>query len=540
MLQHYYTLFHVAAELDVLRGCVLSEAYTQFKGTAFLQFEDHERTGVVECSFDPHLSAIFLKPRFARARRNSMDLFKSLIGLTLQSVSIPPNERIITFNFGTAALHCAMFHGGRGNMLVTDADGSVVDAFMTPFSERILAFVPDGRTARALADMPPNLRLDKALTTSLLLSGRPYQQELAQRLNIDLGKSLDSYTAEDLNKIERCAADIRSACLGAEHFYLQTTGEETPLLSMIPLSDDVEEFDGISEAILQRIIRTRRLQRDRGKRSEIETLLNKLDDKTGRALANLESEKIGAERAAQRRLYAEMIMARGDLHKKGLDEIVLEDWENTEHTIPLDPAKSLLENAEQYFDRARKSMQAAAIREKRFFQYLERQERLASARAAFNAAQTDEELDAFRNNFADLFPPMRKDRNTIDESRYRSFDLGEGFMLYVGRNSANNDELTMRFARPNDYWFHARGVSGSHAVLKGGDGKSKPPKYVLEQAAGIAAYYSKARNAGLTPVVYTQKKYIRKPRGAAQGAVALERETVIMTRPSIPEGGDED
>ena len=540
MLQHYYTLFHVAAELDVLRGCELTEAYTQFKGTAFLQFEDSERTGVVECSFDPHVSAIFLKPRFARARRNSMDLFKSLIGLTLQSVTIPPNERIVTFNFGQAALHCAMFHGGRGNMLVTDATGAVADAFMTPYSENMLAFVPDGRNARALADMPRDQRLDKALTTSLLLSGRPYQQELARRLGIDISNRLDAFTAADLNRIEQCAADIRQACLDSDQYFLQTDAEGAPLLSLIPLADDVEVFDGISEAILQRIIRTRRIQRDRGKRGGIETLLNKLDDKTRRALANLESEKIGAERAAQRRLYAELIMARGELRKKGLNEIILEDWENTAHTIPLDPAKSLLENAELYFERARKSVQAAAIREKRFFQYLERQERLEAARAAFNAAQTDEELDAFRNDFADLFPPMPKDKNTIDESRYRQFDLGEGFVLYVGRNSANNDELTMRFARPNDYWFHARGVSGSHAVLKGGDGKSKPPKYILEQAAGIAAYYSKSRNAGMTPVVYTQKKYIRKPRGAAQGAVALERETVIMTRPSIPEGGDDD
>jgi len=113
------------------------------------------------------------------------------------------------------------------------------------------------------------------------------------------------------------------------------------------------------------------------------------------------------------------------------------------------------------------------------------------------------------------------------------FRLDDVYTLYVGKSAANNDELTMRFAKQNDWWFHARGVSGSHAILRGG-GSEKPPKQILEQAAAIAAYYSHARNASYTPVVYTQRKYVRKPKGANVGAVTLERETVIMVRPSIP------
>lgn len=136
--------------------------------------------------------------------------------------------------------------------------------------------------------------------------------------------------------------------------------------------------------------------------------------------------------------------------------------------------------------------------------------------------------------------PEPKQKNTHEEAvkKYRVFVLDEDYTVFVGKSAANNDELTMRFAKQNDLWFHARGVSGSHAILRGPE-PEHPPKKILEQAAAIAAYYSNARNASYTPVVYTLRKYVRKPKGANVGAVTLERERVIMVTPSIPGGTEE-
>jgi predicted ribosome quality control (RQC) complex YloA/Tae2 family protein len=134
---------------------------------------------------------------------------------------------------------------------------------------------------------------------------------------------------------------------------------------------------------------------------------------------------------------------------------------------------------------------------------------------------------------------MNYDANTAQHqktTRFREFPLDDEHTLYVGKTAADNDELTLRFAKPNDYWFHARGVPGSHAVLRSPSKDKKPPKNIIEQAAAIAAYFSKARNAKMSPVAYTQKKYIRKPKGAAVGAVILEREEVLMVRPHVPAG----
>ena len=118
---------------------------------------------------------------------------------------------------------------------------------------------------------------------------------------------------------------------------------------------------------------------------------------------------------------------------------------------------------------------------------------------------------------------------------FKIFAVEGGFTVYAGKNSVNNDLLTFRYAKPNDLWFHARGSSGSHVVLKLGTGEGTPTKKAVEQAASIAAYYSKMKNAKHVPVAMTERKYIHKPKGAPAGTVALDKEKVIFVQPLLPE-----
>src|SRR5690606_19335956 len=98
-----------------------------------------------------------------------------------------------------------------------------------------------------------------------------------------------------------------------------------------------------------------------------------------------------------------------------------------------------------------------------------------------------------------------------------------------------NDDLTFHHAQKYDLWMHARGVPGSHAVLRLPNRDAQPQPLVLQRAAAIAAYHSKARGSSLVPVIVVPRKYVRKPRGAAPGAVAVEREEVLMVEPGLPE-----
>ncbi|HEX9828963.1 MAG TPA: NFACT RNA binding domain-containing protein, partial [Bacteroidota bacterium] len=89
--------------------------------------------------------------------------------------------------------------------------------------------------------------------------------------------------------------------------------------------------------------------------------------------------------------------------------------------------------------------------------------------------------------------------------------------------------------KADDLWFHARGASGSHVVLKVGTANGNPSKLAIQQAAGIAAYFSKMKNAKLVPVAMTERKYVRKPKGVPAGTVTLEREKTIFAEPKLPE-----
>jgi predicted ribosome quality control (RQC) complex YloA/Tae2 family protein len=115
--------------------------------------------------------------------------------------------------------------------------------------------------------------------------------------------------------------------------------------------------------------------------------------------------------------------------------------------------------------------------------------------------------------------------------RFRSKD---GWDVLIGRSSEANDHLTLHMARPEDYWFHVHGAPGSHVVLRRGKGKNEPSKRTLEEVAAWTAFYSQARTAGKVPVIWTLKKYVRKPRGAKPGTVMCEREKSIMARPVEP------
>ena len=125
-------------------------------------------------------------------------------------------------------------------------------------------------------------------------------------------------------------------------------------------------------------------------------------------------------------------------------------------------------------------------------------------------------------------------RKAAREKTYRTFDLDRHWFVVVGRSNVENDEITFRVAGPADWWFHAEGVAGSHVVLRPRGGNDGPPARIIEQAASIAAHFSKARHSSLVPVIYTRRRYVRKFRGAAPGQVKCERETMVMVPPDLP------
>ena len=122
--------------------------------------------------------------------------------------------------------------------------------------------------------------------------------------------------------------------------------------------------------------------------------------------------------------------------------------------------------------------------------------------------------------------PQREHRLRLIE-----YILPRGWKVLVGRTDADNDYLSLRVARPDDWWFHVRGAPGGHAVLQGPAGE-EPDRETLKRAAAIAAYHSKARKAGLVAVSCTRARYVTKPRNAKAGSVQIRKEIVFKVRPA--------
>ena len=113
------------------------------------------------------------------------------------------------------------------------------------------------------------------------------------------------------------------------------------------------------------------------------------------------------------------------------------------------------------------------------------------------------------------------------------YRLPGDWTVLAGKTDTDNDYLSLKMADPNDYWFHVRGMPGSHVILRAKEGE-EPDKSVLKEAAAIAAYHSKAKTGGVTAVSCTMAKYVSKPRGAKTGTVIIKKESVLKVRPAIP------
>lgn len=116
------------------------------------------------------------------------------------------------------------------------------------------------------------------------------------------------------------------------------------------------------------------------------------------------------------------------------------------------------------------------------------------------------------------------------------YELPGGWCVLAGRTEDDNDRLSTAVAAPEDFWFHARGSSGSHVLLRARAGE-EPSRETLRLAAAIAAYHSKARGGAIVPVSCTRARYVTKPRGAKPGLVHIRRATSFKVPPGLPHPG---
>jgi len=116
-----------------------------------------------------------------------------------------------------------------------------------------------------------------------------------------------------------------------------------------------------------------------------------------------------------------------------------------------------------------------------------------------------------------------------------AYELPGGWTVLAGKTDEDNDRLSIKIAAPQDWWFHVRGMPGSHVLLQANEAVGEPDAATLKAAAAIAAWHSKARGGGIVAVSCTMARYVTKPRGAKPGTVSIRKEQVLKVRPALPE-----
>ncbi len=486
-----------------------------------------------------------------------MVLRKHLTGGTLQEISLPPLERILTLTIHRRKesgrlqkIHLIIeIMGRRSNLILADPDtGNIVDCarHIPGEQNRFRQLLPghpyiapprpgkiDPRHLTA-ADIPHNLQE----------SGSPHQWVVEQIRGFSplLAKEVLSRSRRNgiLPVIERLMDDYDAGRF--EPAIYRSPDGCRRILSACRL-DHLADFtripcDTMNDAADRHREMSLTTEEVNPARSSLSRALEKVIAKQERILAYIEKDRTACKDLDRLRQTGEWI--QGNLYrlKRGMTEAELIDPMGKEPRplrVALDPQLAPYENAQRYFRRYRKLQRMQAATENRFSKITGELEYLLQVRETVRQAETLEDLQEIREELAagKYLPPSRQKKKKKKKQQIRPprcYLSSAGHILLVGRNNHDNDRLTTRIAHREDLWFHAQGLPGAHVILRNPQRDEISPK-VLHEAALLAAYYSRGKDHPKVPVVYTLRKHVKKPPGAKPGMVLIHHEKTLLVVP---------
>jgi predicted ribosome quality control (RQC) complex YloA/Tae2 family protein len=265
-----------------------------------------------------------------------------------------------------------------------------------------------------------------------------------------------------------------------------------------------------------------------------------------RKLQNLEGDRKKAEVGLGFYKTGELLTSVFHKIKKGMREVEALDYtKDPPETVKvaLDEKLSPQENVAKGFKRARKSKTALGLLEKRVPEVASELEYVESLKYECEAADEKSGLADIREELIrgaylkEAARPVVKEGGKVES--IRRFTSTEGFEILCGKSGLGNDLLVSKYASGEDIWFHVKGAPGSHALIKvAGRGQALTEK-TIEEAASIAAFYSKSKGSSKVEVIYTEARNVKKPRGAKPGMVTVKEYKGVLVRPALPAGAQD-
>ena len=512
---NYYFLRALTDSLrDRWVGWKMGECFSQSKDELILGFYREEEQWYLKAHLRADFTCLVVQEEFHRTKRNSVDLFSFLLDKEITAVDMMTNERTFVLSFGEEEALAFKLHGPRSNVLYLK-DGVTTTLFKSKLKQDL---------GLRLEDL--HAPLDQSYEAWVASEG--HLPDLFPTLGKEATAYLKSLNFEKQSLDEQWQM-LQQLLQTLEHpkEFLRCTWQDKPLLSLVPLGTIEDRHSDPVSALndfFYTYTRTYFLKREKQEavsrvRQRLRRSYNYLD-KTRKKLDELQTG------TAYQQL-GDLLMANLHAVPHMATKVELTNFYTNEPiTIKLKKDLSPQKNAEAFYRKAKNQKLEIASLEKNL---ADKETEILSLEEHLEAIEEQKSVKTLRQYLKQHRLTQDHDGST-DSGPFRRYSF-MGYEILVGKSAKNNDVLTQKYATKEDLWLHAKDVTGSHVVIKHQPGRNYP-EMVIERAAELAAYYSKRKTDTLCPVIYTPKKFVRKPKGSVAGSVVVDREEVIMVEPA--------
>ncbi len=403
-----------------------------------------------------------------------------------------------------------------------------------------------GSFSSCIRALPAAMTTVKAIYGSYTGISPQLSEEIIFRAGIDSSRPVSSLTDFELSTLYRSFSSVMDLIRKKEFVPNIVYEKEAPAFYgafrfRIYQDQKTEDYNSISELLsdyyAKKKVYTDMRQKTADLRQIVQNLLSKDYKKYDLQLKQIKD----TDKKEKYQLYGELITAYGYQVPSGSSSMKAEDYHTgKEITIPLDPTLSPIENGKKYFEkyakmkRTAKALNEIVVNTKEEIDHLESiSASLDTVRDAADVAELKKEMiDAGYIKYKGKYDPKKASGKAI-KSAPLHFISSDGFDIYVGKNNYQNEYITFKLADSSDWWFHAKKLPGSHVIVKTG-GEELPDK-TFEEAASLAAHFSKAEGAPKVEIDYVQQKFLKKPAGAKPGYV-IYHTNYSMSAPTDIEG----
>lgn len=382
----------------------------------------------------------------------------------------------------------------------------------------------------------------KAIYTSLVGFSPIIATELAYRSGLDADDSTAALTQADVERLydvfRSLLQDLSDGNFSYGIYYDPVTGapkEFAPIPLTIYSDMEYKTFSSISEVLEAFYAQRNKHTVIHQKSTDLRKIVSIHLERDRKKYLLQKKQLADTEKKDKYRIYGEMLHTYGYAASPGDKSIeVTNYYTNEPFVIPLDPTLDAMENAKKYFDKYAKLKRTGNALSSYILETENEIKHLESIETSLSIAETEGDLAAIKEELQEygfIKKHSGKKTNRISKSQPLHFVDDNGFHIYVGKNNYQNDQLTFKFATGNDWWFHAKQMTGSHVIVKSEN--KELPDSTYEYAAALAAYYSSGRDNEKVEIDYLQKKNAKKPNGSAPGFVVYYTNYSLVATPSL-------